>query len=84
MGRGQGDHVGTGQPITFQCPVWRRTDWRRRPPVHEVRLTGRTKPYKPKGMRVRMTDTTREYECLSCGHVGWSAHVDLARYPQPQ
>ena len=31
----------------------------------------------------RSTTTAREYIC-GCGHVGWSAHVDLCTYEQSQ
>jgi hypothetical protein len=46
---------------------------------HHVTLTGRERPYRRKGvMGSRSTHVSREYRC-SCGHVGWSNHVDLAR-----
>jgi hypothetical protein len=47
---------------------------------HVVVRTGRTKPTatrKPSTMTIR---TTFEYAC-SCGHVGWSHHRDMMRYP---
>lgn len=46
---------------------------------HFVRLTGRTKPIRRRGGGPRMTNTAREYTC-SCGHTGWSGHVDLERH----
>jgi hypothetical protein len=48
---------------------------------HHVELTGRERPYHRKRHTVkgsRSTEISREYRC-SCGHVGWSNHVDLAR-----
>lgn len=83
MGRGKG--YGTGSPISFLCAKGRREDWRSntRYHTHNVKLTGRTKPRPHDGRRgARTTDTYREYQC-SCGHVGWSAHVDLTRYKMP-
>jgi len=74
-----GDSAGTGSPTWFMCAVERREPKNRR--KHSVRLTGRTKPYRPSAgsaLGLRSTLTSREYEC-SCGHVGWSNHSDLAR-----
>jgi hypothetical protein len=45
---------------------------------HRVELTGRTRPYRPRGVTgVRSVHTSYEYRC-SCGYVGWSNHIDLA------
>jgi hypothetical protein len=89
MGRGQGDHVGTGQPIAFVCPVLRRAkfaedrtagdyDW------HRPTRTGRARVARTRGAYTRavgrMLDTEHEYRCR-CGHVGWSKHADILRYP---
>ena len=74
-----GSNAGTGQPIAFVCAARRREGYRGRSPAesHRVELTGRArKRYGRPG--ARMTNLFREYRC-SCGHVGWSAHVDLAR-----
>lgn len=73
---------GAGSPIHFVCPVARRnrdfTTWDL-PEGHVVTLTGRSKPYvPPRAMGSRSTFTSREYVC-SCGHTGWSNHVDLER-----
>jgi hypothetical protein len=70
-----GRSAGTGSPVWFRCFNERRgigID-------HEITLTGRTRPYRPKRMiGSRSEFTSFEYEC-SCGHVGWSNHKDLAR-----
>lgn len=66
---------GTGQPVWFRCSQCRR---------HraiggfasDVSLTGRTRPKCDGNAGMRSTTTEREYKC-SCGHVGWSRHVDL-------
>jgi len=74
-----GTKAGTGQPITFRCWAERRERWQsfHRADDHVMTMTGRSRPYHGhKGGR--MTTTAYEYRC-SCGHVGWSAHVDAAR-----
>jgi hypothetical protein len=72
-----GTNAGTGQPITFRCWVERRERWKSFRDDHVVTMTGRTRPYHGH-TGGRMTTTAYEYRC-SCGHVGWSAHVDAAR-----
>lgn len=68
--------AGTGSPVWFRCYA----DRRREGIDHAVTLTGRTRPSRRgrSPMGSRSTDTDREYTC-SCGHTGWSNHVDLAR-----
>jgi hypothetical protein len=83
-----GTNAGTGQPISFKCAVERRENlglWGRI--HHQVERTGRSKPYRRLGQGgMRTMRTAFEYRC-SCGHVGWSAHIDiLAEYiggPRP-
>lgn len=80
-----GTRAGTGQPISFACAIERREKLRvefgmmlRR--EHRVIRTGRTRPYRRIGQgNMRTSTTAHEYRC-SCGHVGWSAHVDLPRH----
>lgn len=80
-----GTNAGTGQPLTFQCSNCRRIKGAVRPPgyiprgyIGRVRLTGRKRFANPKGNASRRSSThAREYECLDCGHVGWSRHTDL-------
>ena len=72
-----GKGSGTGSPNWFRCWADRRTGRHVRG-HHEVSLTGRTRPFKPaRGLGSRSVLTAYEYRC-SCGHLGWSAHVDLA------
>ena len=81
MGRGQGDHNGTGQPIVFMCfRARQKKDWRTGyvPRGHTVVRTGRTR-YVGKGGQ-RMDVYRHEYRC-ACGHVGWTKHKDILRYP---
>ena len=74
--------MGTGSPISFLCPKHRRQYWKGRTTGgHVCRPTGVTKPYRRK---LNQTDHIRhivtcsiEYRC-SCGHVGWSRHVEMA------
>ena len=75
-----GTNAGTGYPITFMCPVLRRSGHRSNMDFdrHQIRATGRTKkPPSPGKGNPRKADRSLEYEC-SCGHVGWSCHIDLA------
>lgn len=73
-----GSNNGTGQPYWFRCSKCRSTirggngGW-----AGDVTLTGRKRPHRGKaGARNSFID--REYTCMTCGHVGWSCHVDLA------
>lgn len=77
---------GTGQPTNFQCSRCRRNNihfntsrqmMSTRGMSFDVKLTGRTRPEKQGGAYLRSTDTAREYRCLTCGHVGWSRHIQL-------
>ena len=79
------DMFSKGSPRTFQCRVCRGkkagqpygSDAYYRCADHggvwAVKLTGRTK-----SVRLQHGDVSYEYECQDCGHVGWSAHYDLA------
>jgi hypothetical protein len=70
-----GRSASTGSPVYFRCYRVRRTEGL----DHEITLTGRTRPYRPKRMiGSRSEFTSFEYRC-SCGHIGWSNHRDLAR-----
>lgn len=78
-----GRSAGPGSPISFRCAKCRRRDDWRNPSSkgRRVRLTGRNKW---KGKRsARHTSVYLEYECLDCGHIGWSSHIDLT-YPRAQ
>jgi hypothetical protein len=69
--------AGTGSPVWFRCYRDRMGDYDER--GHTVALTGRTRPYRPpRVLGSRSTFVSREYRC-SCGFVGWSNHIDLAR-----
>ena len=78
---------GAGRPLHFRCAMCRRsytkdfcitmnipanTGTRSR-----VRLTGRERW--GAHTTTRHGGVVREYRCLDCGHIGWSAHLDLAR-----
>ena len=47
---------------------------------HLVERTGRTKANPSRKRGNYWGDTTHEYRCKTCGHVGWSAHPDLVVY----
>jgi hypothetical protein len=75
-----GTNAGTGYPLTFRCAKckvgrnWRsffRFDTER---GRNYRLTGRTRSAKRIGYR--QADIKMEYECLDCGHIGWTQHID--------
>ena len=74
---------GTGYPHWFLCPFERRrfTADRLRGAPHKKVRTGKTRraPSPGKGS-VRKLQESHEYRC-SCGHVGWSCHVDVLRTP---
>ena len=79
---------GTGYPVAFVCPVARRNRalWSGEekgalPPGHDAIVrTGRTKPVKKGKGHPRKLWTSHEYRC-ECGHVGWTNHVQIVRYP---
>lgn len=77
-----GQSAGAGSPVSFQCHACRSTLRSRSVASrHTFTLTGRSRPYRAKAYSAlgsRSTLVSREYRC-SCGHVGWSNHVDLAR-----
>ena len=72
-----GSNAGTGCPLTFRCTVERRERGRGRTgSLHRVQVTGNERPSSAKHS-ARMDRVEREYRC-SCGHHGWSRHIDLA------
>jgi hypothetical protein len=81
-----GESAGAGSPVFFHCWRFRKEGWR--DPLsandraqHRVLLTGRERPYRSQRrsmLGTRSTTVSREYIC-SCGHRGWSNHIDLAR-----
>lgn len=87
MGRGQGDHVGTGVPLTFRCSKERlERDWRGGNRAVEARhsnivRTGRyRKASNPTKGHPRKLPVSVEYVC-GCGHVGWTVHRDIFLHP---
>lgn len=75
--------MGTGTPQWFRCWNCRRTDdWRNhddRGWINRVKLTGLTRENRNHRRTQRTSGLERQYECMDCGHVGWSSHVDLER-----
>lgn len=72
-----GQSAGAGSPVWFRCHRERRGEGL----DHEITLTGRSRPSRGKrgsAQGTRSTARDREYTC-SCGHTGWSNHIDLAR-----
>ncbi len=70
-------------PHYLNCPVARRNrDFRtgHLPGGHVIRRTGRTKPRTTRRPGQRTLDTSHEYRC-TCGHVGWTTHMDILQRP---
>lgn len=74
---------GAGSPNVFMCHAQRMQWHEHRDPDsdHVVTLTGKKRKvyrsiYTRRGPR--SSDVSRQYEC-SCGHIGWSNHMDLER-----
>jgi len=54
--------------------------------LRDIELTGRRRKRKPKrgsAPGLRSDSYAREYRCRSCGHVGWSKHMDLGAKRSP-
>lgn len=77
-------------PNFFNCARWRRENssvprsgvraGRGFTPVHDTRPTGRMKRRRPTGRRgQRTSDWQYEYHCRTCGHTGWTTHVEFER-----
>lgn len=84
MTRRGGHASGAGSPVFFHCPGWRKSDWRNRDDEHEVLRLGRTRPYRPSvghAMGARSMFTAHQYECLTCGYVGWTNHIGILDHP---
>jgi hypothetical protein len=75
-----GSNNGTGQPNWFRCSKCRSTvrGGHHCGFANDVELTGEQRPHRSKKGGARITHIDRQYRCLSCGHVGWSCHVELA------
>lgn len=72
---------GTGRPISFMCHKLRRSRWRDSIDFdfHRVVRTGRVRGDPSKNYHRKLTGSV-EYQCR-CGHVGWTTHPDIMRYP---
>lgn len=78
-----GSNNGTGWPLTLRCTKCKRgRDWRNSTDdgTYLIR-TGRTKPYRGGNRGARGLGTFHEYACITCGHIGWSRHSEIARKP---
>lgn len=79
--------AGPGSPLAFFCSACRRrSGWSvARRAGYDVVRTGRTRKHRSKfgsARGVRSLGVAHEYRCRSCGHIGWSAHVDMERKPR--
>ena len=77
-------NAGTGHRLSPRCFACARAHAHIRPRIgYDLKLTGRRRAklqYKPHSSTQRI-DPRFQYEvqCLTCGHVGWNRHADLAR-----
>ena len=86
-----GTNAGTGQPYAFKCANCSRHWWRGSIGTtqhgREYKATGKIRPL-ASGQRggggSRMVPFRIQYQCLECGHIGWSRHKDVARQLQRQ
>ena len=75
-----GTNAGTGYPLTFRCAKCKvgrdYKSWSHREVSRgcHYKLTGRTRD--AKGVGYRQGQFKVEYECLDCGHIGWTQHID--------
>lgn len=75
-----GANNGTGQPYWFRCSACRRTHaLGGGGHVKDVALTGKTRKYTGGNRGPRGSRTHYQYVCHTCGHEGWSRHVELER-----
>lgn len=82
MGGGRGCYAG--QPATFACAKCRKHPlfFERRGSRfgRRYKLTGKSRRQQSQGSNFRRwPETALQYECLDCGHVGWSRHPDVHR-----
>lgn len=69
---------GPGYPLSLRCAKCKGVDNGR---GYKLRATGRTRPRRPSeaSQRIRQMKDGKvaEYECLECGHRGWSKHSKM-------
>jgi len=77
---GRGKYAG--QPYSFVCAKCRKSSIRKvffSTIGERVRLTGKTRKQRSQGMNYHnWGDVAYQYECLTCGHIGWTRHPDIA------
>lgn len=75
----------TGRPALFRCYACNRKygGLSRIPSAlfESVVRTGQTRPTPTSKRGKGASRVTRQYRC-GCGHVGWSSHRDLRRFPE--
>ena len=78
-----GANNGTGQPMTFACSKCRKKwplddrDYGSLPGL-KFEATGKVRHNANGRGGSRVCHTRYQYRCLTCGHVGWSRHTDMA------
>ena len=74
-----GQSAGAGSPAYFACPGERQS-WRGE--RHDVQRTGMTRPYRAaryQALGIRSLTTSHQYRCTTCGHEGWTNHMDILK-----
>jgi hypothetical protein len=77
-----GRSVGAGSPLTLRCTKCKRLrDWRHDTSYRDMRLrpTGKFRKRHKYTLRIRSIPWPwqAQYECLNCGHLGWTTHLDI-------
>lgn len=73
-----GASSGPGFPLTLRCAKCKGVDNGR---GYKLRATGRMRRRHPseRSQGIRQIAGIAEYECLECGHKGWSKHGQMQR-----
>lgn len=70
--------AGAGFPLTLRCAACKGVD---NGCGYKLRATGRMRRRRPseRSQGIRQIAGIAEYECLECGHKGWSKHGTMQR-----
>jgi len=78
-----GTNAGTGKPLFLKCAKCKKKrDHYYNALTGRLVRTGKVRG-EPKsyGSHMRMLGEHYQYECLDCGHIGWSKHIDILHKP---
>jgi len=74
-----GRSSGAGHPHTLRCAKCKIGRWPRGGTDTDLEATGKTRPlYYRRGFShtARIGKQCVQYRCRTCGHVGWTQHMD--------